>query len=845
MRKANRILTLFYSINLFISTSIYSALLSTTSTIRIQEHLLNIILIFILTALDSVIFLMANPIFLQKVKYLLNETYDPSSEKKLGDLITYPFKIIPLVIITELIAFISYPVIGVYTNIITTHIHWSSIAGFIISALFVLMISTILHIYSTKIVTNSYLSKIIKKLDIIEVKSIFLPIKYKIIGVFTIITVLAFLVVVYAIVNNGAKFADENLYNNIIKSASILSRTLTNSPSADDVLKEFTNTFKKEYNFYLYNINNKNIITYSDAHLSDKILDNIKNKSEITDKQNDQTLFILASPITINNEKFLVVVGVRNKIYKTTLNNFISTMFIIGIFILFTVISTTFLISDELSSHMKQLLNHSIAISEKNLKKLPTVVSTDEFGIASLNLRKLSKNFKESKVHMDTNISSMINAINSIKNNISGIRAIISEQASYTDNLLNITNSIQDISKQITDISLPFRNNVDENSENINLAIQKNKEIKSFIGVFSNRITRILKLIEKDINVYEDIRYTLTKLKNMLLSVNTNYNTLKTQISTTNKQLTEYSGFVTEIKSLNSKNTELIKDIEIITNETQTMIDKLLTFLSTFLSHIIQADDMLGIINNVAERTNLLSVNAFILAASPQIEGRNFRVMAEEIKKLAERARSGSTDISNYITKVKRNINDITILMQNVNVMISTLKQSISSINSFNNKIENSINSILDTTSAIIEENKKQLTSDNLSNILSDESLSSIIDNLTERFSIAIEDTRKIVSVFGEIKNHFLNLTELINTNENLLIPLNNAIENIKAFISYINDSVSIDIKEQILTSLNSTEELIKQIKESEQSLIDLESVIIQLLQELDLLKENVNLFVG
>jgi hypothetical protein len=68
--------------------------------------------------------------------------------------------------------------------------------------------------------------------------------------------------------------------------------------------------------------------------------------------------------------------------------------------------------------------------------------------------------------------------------------------------------------------------------------------------------------------------------------------------------------------------------------------------------------------------------------------------------------------------------------------------------------------------------------------------------------------------------------------------------EDIKTFIGYINDSLTIDIKEQVTFSSDSAKKLIEHIKGNEENIIDLDNVINQLIQELDLLKENINLFI-
>jgi methyl-accepting chemotaxis protein len=844
MKKANQILTIFYSIALFISTGIYSGLLSETNLIEIHNSLFNILLIIGSTALISLIFFSFNPLFLRDVKELLNGKYNSVSNEAINTLVKYPLKIIPLIIITYTINLIIYPLAGTITGVIEIKNGLLTLTGFFLISLFLIMITTILQVYSSKITTNFYISRAIRQSNIIEAKGIFIPLKYKIIGVFTIISIGAFIVIAYSVFNNAFRYLEQNLYNNTTTSASLIADALNSNTNADNILKEFSSKFKNEYRFYLYNPKSKEVINYSNAPLSDKRLKDLDTRNFVKDKQNNQTLVQFDKPVNLNGNTFFLVIGIKNNVYRDIIRRFISTMLLSGIFILFIVLITTFLVSKEIVSHAEKLLHYSANLSDKKLNILPALVSTDEIGIASLNLRKLVKLFKESKINMDDNIATMNEMVSSTINNISTIKSIITEQANHTDNLFSTTNSIGEISKQITDISIPFKAMVDKNSENLLLAIQKNKEIKLSINSYLTHTGRIIKLIEKDAKVYEDIKYNVIKLKNILLSTNTTYNSIKTDVSNINVSLKEFRDSINNITNLSNNTSELTKDIEIMLNEAQTITENTLNFLSTFLSHIQQADEMLGIINNVAERTNLLSVNAFILAASPQTEGKNFRVVAEEIKKLAGRARTGSADIANYIIKIRRNVDEIATEIQGIRSITSTLKQSVSGVIASTQRTGRLLTLIDELILNLINEDEKLISDKSLLPNSSNDSLIALIDTLLEKLSTTAENITNVIDIFNNVRNQLLNLNELFGLHDNSLTPLNNAVDDIKTFVGYINDSLSIDVKEQLTLSSNSTRALINQIKENEQKIIELDNTILQLMQELDLLKENINLFI-
>ena len=77
----------------------------------------------------------------------------------------------------------------------------------------------------------------------------------------------------------------------------------------------------------------------------------------------------------------------------------------------------------------------------------------------------------------------------------------------------------------------------------------------------------------------------------------------------------------------------------------------------------------ISIITDIAEETNLLSLNASIEAARAGEQGRGFCVVAEEGSKLAEQSRAATGSIKKTLNEMNRAVNDIAQSINTIDVI--------------------------------------------------------------------------------------------------------------------------------------------------------------------------------
>ncbi|WRF79617.1 methyl-accepting chemotaxis protein TlpB [Helicobacter pylori] len=281
--------------------------------------------------------------------------------------------------------------------------------------------------------------------------------------------------------------------------------------------------------------------------------------------------------------------------------------------------------------------------------------------------------------------------------------------------------------------------------ENARLIMEEIKGISTLNKTSMDKLVQIAQETQKSM---KNSSTTLNSVKNKATDIASMMNTSIEQSQGLRKRLIETQGLVKESK-------DAIRDLFSQITESAHTEEELSSKVEQLSRNADDVKSILDIINDIADQTNLLALNAAIEAARAGEHGRGFAVVADEVRNLAGRTQKSLAEINSTIMVIVQEINDVSSQMNLNSQKMERLSDMSKSVQETYEKMSSNLSSVVQDSNQNMDDYAK-----------SGHQIEAMVSDFAEVEKVAsktLADSSDILNIATHVSGTTMNLDKQVN----------------------------------------------------------------------------------